>query len=67
MGSKIFTQFPRPRSAPAAFFPGAVGATTYPIQKIPEAHSASGIFICLIFLIVFYLSISIRWDSGVPK
>lgn len=57
------------RRFPAAA-PSAVGATAVLsrappfIQKIPEAHSASGIFICLIFL---YLSISIRWDSGVPK
>ena len=56
-GSKFFTQFPRHRRAP-------LGRPDPPIQKIPEAHSASGIFICLIF---FYLSISSRWDSGVRK
>lgn len=49
----------------AVWAPSTGGHLSHP--KIPEAHSASGIFIFLIYLIFFYLSISSRWDSGVPK
>jgi len=54
-GSKIFTQFPRHRRAP-------LGRPDPPSQKIPETHSASGIFPLLLSSSIYPFPV-----AGIPE